>query len=99
MIAPFGKLQSNRELFDAGIGGVRVLLKATNSPANASPQDRMIDLIAGTGAADDAIANSDAHNQVIQEAIRIFEAQKAGFSGTRCLTWPTTWTASAGVKS
>jgi hypothetical protein len=73
LMTPFTKTQTSRELFDAGMGGVRLLLKATHSPANASPQDRMIDLLAGTGAAEDV---SDVHTRMIQEMIRIFEAQR-----------------------
>jgi len=72
LIAPFGKIQGERDIFDSGRNGVRILLKATHSPEKISPQDRMIDLLAGT-AADDG---SDAHQQVIEDMIRIFEAQK-----------------------
>jgi len=47
-------------------------LAATQSPAGASPQDRMIDLLAGTSEAD----SSDAHNQLVEDMIRIFESQR-----------------------
>jgi hypothetical protein len=72
MMTPFAKIQNNRELFDGGMGGVQILLKATHSPAKMNPQDRIIDLLAGTGAAD----SSDVHLQMIQDMIRIFEAQR-----------------------
>ncbi len=72
LMTPFAKIQSNRELFDGGMGGVKLLLKATHSPANVSPQDRIIDLLAGSAAAD----SSDVHTQMIQDMIRIFEAQR-----------------------
>ena len=72
LLAPFAKIQGDREVFDAGRGGVALLLKVTHSPAKLTPQDRMMDLLAGT-AADD---NSDAHQQVVEDMIRIFEAQK-----------------------
>jgi hypothetical protein len=77
LIAPFSRTQTSRELFDAGMGGVRLLLKAAHSPAanpssKISPQDAMIDLLAGTGAED----SSDVHTRMIQEMIRIFEAQR-----------------------
>ena len=72
LIAPFVKIQNDRELFDAGMSGVAELLKATDSPANVSPQDRMIDLLAGTGAAN----SSDVHARMIEELIRMFEAQR-----------------------
>ena len=59
-------------MFDAGRNGVKVLLAATHSPANASPQDRMIDLLAGAAEPVDA----DAHTQLVEEMIRIFESQR-----------------------
>lgn len=72
LLAPFEKVQNERDVFDGGRGGVKVLLTATHSPADVSPQDRMIDLLAGTAAAD----SSDAHQQVVEDMIRLFEAQK-----------------------
>jgi hypothetical protein len=71
LISPFAKIQTERDIFDGGRAGVKTLLKATHGD-NGSPQDRMIDLLAGT-AADD---NSDAHQQIVEDMIRIFEAQK-----------------------
>jgi hypothetical protein len=71
LIAPFAKIQNDRELFDSGMAGVQLLLKATHSPAKVSPQDRIIDLLAG-----DAGNASDVHTQMIQDMIRIFEAQR-----------------------
>jgi len=72
LMAPFARIQNQRELFDGGIAGVQLLLKATHSPAKMSPQDRMIDLLAGTGSEE----SSDVHTQMIQDMIRIFEAQR-----------------------
>src|SRR5262249_18280560 len=72
LIAPFGKIQNERDIFDGGRNGIKLLLKATHSPEKISAQDRMIDLLSGT-AADDG---SDAHQQVVEDMIRIFEAQK-----------------------
>jgi hypothetical protein len=71
ILTPFSKVQGEREIFDAGQSGVRLLLKATHSPASASPQDRMIDLLAGA-----APENSDTHQQMIEDMIRVFEAQR-----------------------
>ena len=71
VIAPFGAIKNAREVFDAGRGGVKTLLAAANSPANLSVQDRMLDLMAGTTATE-----SDTHGQVIQDMIRVFEAQR-----------------------
>ncbi len=72
VMAPFAKIQNSRELFDAGMGGVRVLLMAAHAPSKASPQDAMLDLLAGGAATD----SSDVHTRMIEEMIRIFEAQK-----------------------
>jgi len=48
------------------------LLAATKSSPGVSAQDRMIDLLAGTGEAD----TSDAHVQLVEDMIRIFESQR-----------------------
>ncbi|MBZ5600709.1 MAG: hypothetical protein LAO79_00205 [Acidobacteriia bacterium] len=78
LIAPFIKIQGERDIFDAGRGGVRLLLKTAHSPASLSPQDAMIDLLAGTVSND----GSDAHQQIVEDMIRIFEAQKLVSLGT-----------------
>jgi tetratricopeptide (TPR) repeat protein len=70
ILAPFARISSSRELFDAGHTGVATLLTATRSPANASPQDRIIDLLAGTEEA------SETHDQLVQDMIRVFESQR-----------------------
>ena len=72
LLSPFAKIKAEREIFEGGQQGVKMLLAATSSPANVSPQDRMIDLLAGTAAND----NSDAHTQIVEDMIRIFEAQR-----------------------
>jgi len=72
LMAPFAKIQNERDAFDAGRGGVQTLLKATHSPSSENAQDRMIDLLAGTGAADSSVA----HQQVLEDMIRVFEAQR-----------------------
>jgi hypothetical protein len=72
ILAPFGKIQSSREVFDAGQSGVQTLLKAANSPSNVSPQDRIIDLLAGTAPAQ----ASDTHDRLVQDMIRVFESQR-----------------------
>jgi hypothetical protein len=72
LLDPFAKVQNDRELFDGGRAGVKLLLSATHSPANVSAQDRLIDLLAGAAAND----SSDARQQVTEDMIRIFEAQK-----------------------
>jgi len=72
ILGQFGKIKNERDVFDAGHEGVKILLTATHSQAGASAQDRMIDLLAGTAEAD----NSDAHIQLVEDMIRIFEAQR-----------------------
>jgi hypothetical protein len=68
----FQKIQTEREIFDGGRNGVKALLAATDSPAKVSVQDRMIDLLAGT-ASNEA---SDSRQQIAEDMIRVFEAQR-----------------------
>ncbi|MEQ1948801.1 MAG: hypothetical protein ABL995_16545 [Bryobacteraceae bacterium] len=75
VIAPFAKIQAQRDVFDAGQKGLRVLLEAAHVPAQGSVQDHMMDLLAGTRAAGTA-ALSDAHQQMLQDMTRVFEAQR-----------------------
>ncbi len=72
IVAGFARIKNEREVFDAGRGGVRTLLAAAHAPAGVSPQDRMIDLLAGAADPTDA----DSHTQLVEEMIRIFEAQR-----------------------
>jgi hypothetical protein len=76
LMTPFAKVQNDRELFDGGMAGVQLLLKATHSPAKMNPQDRLIDLLAGDLLAGDAGNSSEVHTRMIQDMIRIFEAQR-----------------------
>ncbi len=68
----FAKVKNEGDVFDGGREGVQILLTATKSPAGASVQDRMLDLLAGTAQPD----TSDVHNQLVEDMIRIFEAQR-----------------------
>lgn len=72
LLSSFTRIRNNRELFEAGRNGVQLLLKQTGTPAGANPSDRLFDLLAGTGKPSDA----DAHRQLVQEMIRIYEAQR-----------------------
>jgi hypothetical protein len=72
ILTHFDKVKNAGDVFDAGREGVKTLLAATNSPADVTAQDRMLDLLAGTSQAD----TSDAHNQLVEDMIRIFEAQR-----------------------
>lgn len=68
----FAKVKSSRELFDSGRNGVKLLLKATNSPEKVSPQDRLVDLLAGAAAPSDI----DSHRQVVRSMLEVLEAQR-----------------------
>ena len=72
ILGQFAKIKSERDVFEGGRESVKALLAATKAPAGTSVQDRMIDLLAGSSESD----GSDAHYQVIQDLIRIFEAQR-----------------------
>lgn len=70
IVSNFGKTKSHRELFDAGRNGIKTLL-TTAHVQNGSPQERMLDLLAGSGSTD-----SEARTQVIQDMIRVLESQR-----------------------
>jgi hypothetical protein len=72
LLAPFAEIGDAKELFDAGRNGVGILLKAAGVPADQRPQDRLLDLLAGTAQPSDA----DAHARLVEEMTRILEAQK-----------------------
>jgi hypothetical protein len=72
ILTPFAKVKDEGDVFDGGREGVKTLLAATKSPADVSAQDRMLDLLAGTARPD----TSDAHNRLVEDMIRIFEAQR-----------------------
>jgi hypothetical protein len=71
----FVKIQSQRDVLDAGRKGVAKLLEAAHAPTTGSAQDHVMDLLAGTKAAG-AGALSEAHAQMIQDMTRVFEAQR-----------------------
>lgn len=72
ILAPFQKAPKGRDLFDAGRAGVKVLLKATASAADADPQQRIMDLLTGATVPADA----DEHTLSLQQMVRMFEAQR-----------------------
>src|SRR5579871_3350592 len=76
VIAPFAQLHNNRELFDAGRSGVKLLLTAApagkSTASAAEPHERLIDLLAGASSSEDA----EARDQATQEIMRILEAQR-----------------------
>jgi len=72
LLEPFAQIRSDRDVFDAGRAGIRNLLQAAKTPAGVSLQDRMIDLLAG-GVPEGV---SETHQQMVEDLIRIFEAQR-----------------------
>src|SRR5262249_9516107 len=72
IVEPFGEIRANRELFDAGRNGVKTLLEATGGKSDAQPQEHLIDLLAGASEP----ADQEAHTQMVQEMVRILEAQR-----------------------
>lgn len=71
LLEPFAELRNNRALFDAGRGGVKAILQAASANPE-QPQERLIDLLVGTG----SHADEGAHTQMVQEMMRILEAQR-----------------------
>jgi len=76
LLQGFAKVQSQRDVFDAGQKGLGKLLLSARAPAGGSAQDHIMDLLAGTKAAAGDGALSDAHTQMIQDMTRVFEAQR-----------------------
>ncbi|MDQ6708092.1 MAG: hypothetical protein M3Z85_19215, partial [Acidobacteriota bacterium] len=73
MLKPFDSVRNDRDLFDGGRAGVKLLLSATGGNANdPAPQDRIVALLAGSANPDD----SDAHAQMVLEMQHILDAQK-----------------------
>jgi hypothetical protein len=72
LISPFASVRDNRELFDAGRAGVKLLLEFTGTKPGVPPQDGIVDLLAGNAANPD----DDAHTQLVQDTLRILEAQR-----------------------
>jgi len=72
ILTAFSKVKNDRETFDAGWTGVLALLKATGAPDGTNPQDRLVDLLAGTANADD----QESQTLLVQDMIRVIEAQR-----------------------
>jgi hypothetical protein len=72
LLTPFAQARRDRDIFDAGKNGVAVLVKAAGSSDISAPQDRLLELLAGTSNPSD----SDSHAQVVQDMNRILEAQR-----------------------
>jgi hypothetical protein len=72
MLSGFARIGSDRDLFAAGRAGVNALLSATASPAGASPQERLVELLAGP----DPTSDVETRNRMVRDMDEIFEAQR-----------------------
>jgi len=68
----FAQLHNNRELFDAGRGGIKSLLQASPEGTPVQPQERLVALLAGPS----GMADPDPQEEIAQEMQRILEAQR-----------------------
>ena len=68
IVGGFAAVRGNRELFDAGRNGVKLLLGA--SAPNVDSQARMLDMMAGNA------ADPETHDQMLQDLMRILDAQR-----------------------
>ncbi|MCU1260841.1 MAG: hypothetical protein JWO80_3726, partial [Bryobacterales bacterium] len=73
LLQPFSEITSEKELFDGGRAGVKLLLTATGStPAAGEMQERLLGLLAGVNNP----ADTDARDQMVTEMVRVLEAQR-----------------------
>ena len=68
IVSSFASVKNNRELFDAGRNGVKLLLGS--AAGSSDPHEKMLDILAG-GAAD-----NESHELVVQDLMRILEARR-----------------------
>ena len=72
ILTSFGSIKNELDLFTASRGDVKLLLASASGAAGESPQDRMLELLAGAGDSDD----SDAKRQLIADMQRVLDAQR-----------------------
>ncbi len=72
IIAAFSPPWNDEAMLDKSLSGLNVLLDAVGRPENLSLQDYFIDLLAGAASPADA----ETHNLLIEDLIRMFEAQR-----------------------
>jgi hypothetical protein len=72
IITAFWEISGDEKLFDAGREGVRALLAATGSPADASPQDRLVELLAGSPGP----SEGGAHGRMVDRLNALFNQQR-----------------------
>lgn len=72
IVAPFAGLHGDREVFDAGRNGVKLLLASTGGKAGLNAQERIVYLLAGSSETND----TESHTALVQEMMRILQAQR-----------------------
>lgn len=72
IIDAFAQKANDEQIFDAGREGVRILLAATKSSPDASPQDRLMQLLGGKPGPEEAYA----HEQVVERMQSLFNQQR-----------------------
>ena len=76
LVGQFGQIRDNRDLFDAGVKGLDLLLAAARAPergnAAREPQESLVDLLAGSSVG----AAADTHDLLAGELTGILEAQR-----------------------
>jgi hypothetical protein len=72
IVTAFWDVSGNEQIFDAGREGVRALLSATGSAPDVSPQDRLIDLLAGSPGP----AEGGAHDRMVERLNSLFNQQR-----------------------
>ena len=68
----FAQVHGDRDVFDGGRAGVKLLRAATGGKPDINPQDRFIDLLSGVGDTTD----TESHTALVEEMIRILQAQR-----------------------
>ena len=72
ILTPFAEASNERELFDAGRSGVKLILSAASAPVTLQPQEQMIALLAGTSAPVD----TEARDRLVTDMQHVLEAQR-----------------------
>jgi hypothetical protein len=72
VIKPFSGIVNDKDLFDAGRAGIKVLLAATGDSAAAKPQERFLSLL--SGAVD--VKDTEAQDSLITDMQHVLEAQR-----------------------
>ncbi len=72
ILSGLAQVKSDRDIFDGGRAGVKLLLKASGQREDAPPQERLLALLAGAANPPDR----ESHGMLVQEMARVLEAQR-----------------------